>query len=47
MMDTLRSAYVEKVWSDLLIGKNEVINMLAPTRVVQCVKDHWPDITGR
>ena len=44
MMGILKKTNQEAVWSDLITGFNQAINSIAPTKVVQCKKNHEPYI---
>ena len=44
LMETLTRTSTEKIWTLMIEGMNEVINGIAPTKVVQCKADYIPYI---
>ena len=44
MMSTLSMTNGEKVWTTLIEGFNEVVNNIAPSKIVQCKRNYQPYI---
>ena len=42
VMGILKSTNQNIIWSNLITGLNQVINLIAPTRIVQCKNDYLP-----